>query len=195
MSKWLVADYYENFRCKCEKCRHSCCHGWQIPVSKDEYLELVNQECDEELRHRLDVSFITPEYIDENRYRVISFNYLGDCPMNKDGLCEVHKKLGETYLPKTCRLYPRSLKNINGINTACCSSSCEAVIEALLNENKLSIKEIEMDAVASLSYTVDSDIKEELNDFEIIMEDDNRSIVERISDRLCHNKWMIFDEK
>jgi len=109
------------------------------------------------MRHRLDVGFKEPELVDEQRYRIISFNYLGDCPLQKNGLCEIHRNFGEDNLPKICRLYPRSLKKVNNQRVGCCSSSCERVVE-LLMEKGFTLKEIELDEKESLSYSVDEDI-------------------------------------
>lgn len=166
--KWLTTDYYKDFKCKCSACRHSCCHGWQIPITRKEYEQLISLECNEEMRHRLDVSFITPDYIDENRYRILSFNYSGDCHLQKDGLCLIHKEKGETSLPRVCRLYPRSLKKINDKNTAVCSSSCEAVVEMLLKDSYMQLKYEELNEHSEIEYKVDNEVIEELNKCEEI---------------------------
>jgi len=179
-TKWLMPTYYKDFKCKCGACRHSCCHGWQIDLSRDEYLKIISQECDEDLRHRFDIGFKAPDFVDENVYRIISFNYLGDCPIQKNGLCEIHKNFGEGTLPKICRLFPRSLKRINDFNTACCSSSCEAVVELLMNDEPLKLISDYLNETPSLEYTVDEKIKFELNHFEEIMEDQSISIDKRI---------------
>lgn len=179
---WLMPSYYNSFKCKCEKCRHTCCHGWQIPISKKEYERLITIDCDENMRHRLDVSFKVPDYIDENRYRIISFNYLGDCPIQKDGLCKIHSELGEESLPKICRLYPRSLKKVNNRLIACCSSSCERVIEMLLESDSLNLIEVAMDEEPSLSYDVDEDIIKQLLKFHELMKDRSTSLKRSIID-------------
>lgn len=180
-NKWLVPSYFKDFKCKCDKCRHTCCHGWQIPLKKEEYLKLISLNADENLRHRLDVSFITPDYIDEDHYRIISFNYLGDCPLQSNGLCLVQASQGEKLLPKVCRLYPRSLKKINGQLVASCSSACEAVVEKLLNEKALDLEYIEYDGEPSLSYEIDEDLVSELNNFESIVRN-SKSLVKGIED-------------
>lgn len=139
-------------------------------------------ECDENLRHRLDISFKEPDIIDENRYRIISFNYLGDCPIQKDGLCSIHGDLGESYLPKICKLYPRSLKKVNGTLIACCSSSCERVVEMLLEESIFDMKEEELDAEPSLVYDVDLDVMKQLTNFHDMMKDRSTSLKRSIID-------------
>ena len=177
---WLMPSYYEEFSCKCEKCRHSCCHGWQIPLTKQEYERLITMECDDSLRRRLDVSFKEPDIIDENRYRIISFNYLGDCPIQKDGLCTIHSELGEKSLPKICRLYPRSLKQVNNLLIACCSSSCERVVELLLQSDSLNIINKPLDVKPSISYEVSEDIVKDISLFQDIMKDRSTTLRDSI---------------
>lgn len=58
----------------------------------------------------------------------------------EDGLCMLHKECGEDVLPEICRVYPRSMKREGGVNQACCSSSCEAVIEILMDEKQLHLR-------------------------------------------------------
>jgi len=171
-----MPSYYKDFKCKCEKCRHSCCHGWQIPLSKEEYERLITMNCDENLRHRLDISFKEPDIIDDDRYRIISFNYVGDCPIQKDGLCNIQSELGEECLPKICRLYPRSLKMVNDKLIACCSSSCERVIEMLIEEDDFKMVNEELDVEPSLTYKVDGDVLKQIEVFQKIMKDRNTSL-------------------
>lgn len=143
---WLEPDYYENFRCKCGSCRNCCCNGWDIAVSMQEYFRLIGMECSEELHHKLECAFRMPEKPSPQHYRLISPNWLGECPMrDEDGLCMLQKECGESALPEICRVYPRSLKQESRIYQACCSNSCEAIIELLLQEDQLRFHFCEMD--------------------------------------------------
>ncbi len=70
-------------------------------------------ECSEELNRRVQGAFVMPDFVSDDIYRYVSFNWLGNCPIQDKGLCALHREKGEGYLPKICRLYPRSLKQIN----------------------------------------------------------------------------------
>ena len=35
--KTVVPDYYPAFRCKADKCEHTCCAGWEIDIDDDTY--------------------------------------------------------------------------------------------------------------------------------------------------------------
>ncbi|MBR3352286.1 MAG: hypothetical protein IKG35_09260 [Erysipelotrichaceae bacterium] len=59
-SIWLHPQYYTLFSCKADKCRHSCCSSWKIPVSRREYERLINMECSDELYRRVQQAFEVP---------------------------------------------------------------------------------------------------------------------------------------
>lgn len=158
---WLETDYYENFRCKGGACRSSCCEGWQIALGMKEYFNLIGMECSDEMHHRLECAFRVPENPSPEHFRVISPNWQGRCPLHgEDGLCMLQVECGEAALPEICRIYPRSLKNESGVNQACCSASCEAVVELLLQEEKLNFRLAEMDAEPEISENMDTDLLE-----------------------------------
>lgn len=138
MSKTLVnvPDYYPKFQCKCGDCRSTCCSGWGICFSMEEYFRLLGLPASDELRHRIDGTMsLLPDATPE-RYAQLNPNWLGRCPMQReDGHCALQRELGEEVLPKVCRLYPRGLRT--AFDTKCsCSNSCEAVIEQFFNRTE-----------------------------------------------------------
>lgn len=144
MSPWLKTDYFDDFQCKCGDCRHSCCRGWQINVNEQEYFRLIGMNCSDELHHRLECAFSQPQRPTEACYRTIAPNWLGQCHMlAEDGLCMLHRECGAAALPQVCNFYPRSLKRIGNFQLACCSGSCEKVIELLLSQDRLQLLEHE----------------------------------------------------
>ncbi len=84
--KWFVPSYYPDFRCKADRCRSTCCSNWQIPVSHKEYNRLVTMERTEDLDRRIQSAFVVPKNASEERYRLISFNWLGFCPIQEKAL-------------------------------------------------------------------------------------------------------------
>lgn len=129
-------EYFAEFACKCGDCRATCCHGWGIALSQDEYFRVMSTDCSPELRRRLDVAFKpatnpapTPE-----RYALISYNWLGKCPIQTDeGLCLLHKEYGEEAIPEICRRYPRMYR-IAPTHECCTSTSCEYTLELLYKD-------------------------------------------------------------
>ncbi|MBQ1877342.1 MAG: hypothetical protein II161_00865, partial [Erysipelotrichaceae bacterium] len=104
--KWIVPEYYPDFKCKMSDCRHTCCQGWRIPVSFREYSRLIGIPCSRKLRERIDVAFAEPETVSEERYRWISYDWQGRCRLLKDGLCLLCVENWAECLPAICDLYP-----------------------------------------------------------------------------------------
>ena len=149
---WLEPDYFADFHCKGGACRSSCCSGWDIAVDRNDYFRLIGLNCSEDLHRKLECAFRTPEYPTPERFRLISPNWLGRCPLQReDGLCALQCECGEAALPEICRVYPRSFKREGSNLQACCSNSCEAVVERLMEEERLSFRLVEMDAPVEIS--------------------------------------------
>ena len=135
--KYLVPEYYKDFKCKNGECRHSCCDGWPIRISTKEYYHLLGIKCSDELRGRLDFALKICLEPSNGSYKQISTDWHGICMLHRDdGLCAIQAELGECCLPEVCQLYPRSTKNLGEIYNGSCSNSCEAVVELLLNYKK-----------------------------------------------------------
>ena len=180
--RWLVPSYYPNFQCKADKCRHSCCSSWHIPITRQEYYRLITMECSDELNRRIQYAFIVPETVSDECYRYISFNWLGECPIQEKGLCYLHREKGEDYLPRVCRLYPRSLKKINDQKVASCSSSCEKVVEMLYEMDSLEMIEIEMAETPQLLYSLNEEDIKQIISFQDIIRDETTSLAQSIAD-------------
>ena len=126
-------EYDARFHCKGGACRSSCCTGWGISLTQDEYFRLLGMACSPALRARLDVAFHPAPDPTPQRYALISPNWQGDCPLHDaDGLCMLQKECGEDALSSICRYYPRTLKQAGGAMEGGCSNSCEAVVELLM---------------------------------------------------------------
>ena len=178
---WLAPAYYKDFCCKVEKCRHTCCSNWLIPVSKQEYYKLITIECSEDLSRRIQNTFVVPETVSDSCYRFISFNWLGNCPLNNEGFCRLHREKGEECLPEVCRLYPRSLKQINDVKIASCSSSCERVVEMLRENNALNIGEIKLSEEPKLFYQIDEEDIRKMMVFDDLLKKDDEALADKIA--------------
>ena len=100
MARIIAPDYYRDFRCIADKCRHSCCIGWEIdidPATREKYRRVPG-----DFGARLNASIEDGE--------VSSFR-LGEgerCPMlNPNGLCDLITELGEDHLCQICADHPR----------------------------------------------------------------------------------------
>ena len=103
--KLNAPDYYKKFKCIAEKCRHSCCIGWEIDIDSDtlEYYEELcedfpkNPVCE---RLRKCVSF------GEDAHFILTEK--DRCPfLNESGLCDIITQFGEDALCDICADHPR----------------------------------------------------------------------------------------
>ncbi len=132
----LVPDYYSEFSCKMGACRTTCCEGWPISHSEQDYWNLLGVECSESLRHKLDCAMRVLDYPLPEEYAQITPDYRGKCPLQMpDGRCGLQVELGENTLASICRLYPRGIRPETSPECSC-ANSCEAVLELLLRREQ-----------------------------------------------------------
>ncbi len=127
--KTFVPEYYNNFKCIADKCRHSCCIGWEIDIDGktfDKYMKVKGrfgerlQKC---ISKGKESCFILGE--DER------------CPfLNHNNLCDIYIELGEENLCDICKDHPR-FRNFFGsrleMGLGLC---CEAATELILSWEK-----------------------------------------------------------
>lgn len=96
-----VPDYYPEFCCIAEKCRHSCCVGWEIDIDEESLARF--KTIGGEIGRRLKEDIIEGE--DGASFRLKP----GDrCPfLNERGLCDLIIELGEESLCQICADHPR----------------------------------------------------------------------------------------
>ena len=111
-------DYYKEFRCKADKCLHTCCAGWLVGIDEE---SLSRFEEDPEIKRKIsDGCFVMgPD---------------GRCPfLRNDNLCEMILKHGEDYLCDICKEHPRFYNTFDdhieaGIGLVC-EEACRLVLE------------------------------------------------------------------
>ena len=159
--KIKVPDYYKDFTCKCGECRHSCCMGWRVTVSQDEYFRLLGMDCTPDVRHRIDCALLILKNPSPDRFAEIKHNYLGRCPLQRDdGLCTLQRDCGEEALPAVCRLYPRNIIYCT-MGKGACANSCEKTVELLVaKKDSLNVEETDS------PYAVIVDVPEEERDLQ-----------------------------
>ncbi|HIX91706.1 MAG TPA: flagellin lysine-N-methylase [Firmicutes bacterium] len=130
-----VPDYFPQFTCKCGDCRSTCCGGWGISLSLDEYLRLIGIDCTPELRRRLDTAFHIADNPSPERYALVTPRWDGHCPLQReDGLCMLQRECGEDMLPAVCRYYPRAPRTYPCFECST-SASCERTLELLFESD------------------------------------------------------------
>ena len=126
----IDAEIYSEFTCKADKCKHSCCRGWEIDIDEDtlEYYKGLDSELGCEIRQNID-------WGEEPFFKLTPDER---CPFLKDcGLCKIIEELGEEGLCDICRLHPRFFESVNDHNLAGVGLSCEKAAELLFEKDSL----------------------------------------------------------
>ena len=129
--KLRVPDYYDEFQCIADKCSDNCCiGGWEIDIDEDTYERY--QQMSGETGEKLRSSIIQTEDGDYC-FRLID----GRCPMlTEEGLCVVHKELGEKYLGVVCSQFPRYSEYYGTIKESGIGMACEEAARKKKKKNR-----------------------------------------------------------
>ena len=125
--KLFAPEYYKDFKCIADRCRHSCCIGWEIDVDGDtmEKYRSLKGEYGKEIIESIDESE-TPHF------RLVAKER---CPhLDEKGLCKIITELGEGYLCHICREHPRFYNDTPygkdvGLGMAC-EEACRLILSS-----------------------------------------------------------------
>lgn len=118
-------DFYDNFTCIADKCRHSCCLGWEIDIDDDSLRRFmaVEGEFGEYMRRNIELE-PSPHFVLGKDER---------CPfLRGDGLCRMILTLGEDSICDICREHPRFYNELPGRLEAGLGLCCEEAARLLL---------------------------------------------------------------
>ncbi len=123
----VTPDYYKEFKCIADRCRHSCCVGWEIDID-DTALKKYNA-LNGDFADRLQdcISFEdTPHFkLDANER----------CPfLNGNGLCDIITNIGEDMLCQICSDHPRFRNFYSDFAEMGLGLCCEAAAEIILTK-------------------------------------------------------------
>ena len=117
--------YYEQFKCIADRCRHSCCVGWEIDVDADTlaYYQALEGEIGTRIRAGLAQG-------EEGAYFAMCE---GRCPnLDEKGLCRIISALGEEALCDICREHPRFYNEVGEDLEVGLGAACEAAAALIL---------------------------------------------------------------
>lgn len=117
---------YDNFKCTAEKCRYTCCTGWDIGVDEATYEKWKKGETTTESI----LKKVESRKYGKGEAYFVQKETKEACPfLDNKGLCEIIKNNGEDYLALTCRTFPR-IENILGKSKELSlSCACPEVVE------------------------------------------------------------------
>ena len=145
----LKEVFYDDFSCIADRCSFTCCEDWEISIDHDTYNKWLE---DEEQSGSIGRNVrITKRRKDIEYY--IKMGPHKRCPfLNRAGLCNIVIDHGDTYLPKTCRVFPRQENNLMDLHEYSLSCACPSVVD-IINDLKGKV---------SFTYEGDESIRDNL---------------------------------
>lgn len=134
--KIRVPEYFLSFRCIADKCRDSCCIGWEIDVDEQTRAKYASLECD-----------LGREIAEKTSHGCFPLTENGRCSfLDERGLCRIISTLGEGYLCDICREHPRYYGVGDGVIDGGLGLGCEEAARIILSLKELPcLIEIEKD--------------------------------------------------
>ncbi len=99
--KLYTPNYYKNFKCIAEKCKHNCCIGWEIDIDEDtyEYYQTIKGKFSKRFKN---------DIVLNDGCAGFRLDGKGRCAfLNKNNLCDIILNLGEDALCQICSDHPR----------------------------------------------------------------------------------------
>ncbi len=135
-------NYYQAFECIADRCRHSCCIGWEIGIDRETY----------EVYKQIGSISDTVRMCEDGPSFVLRED--GRCPhLNERGLCNIILSYGESCLSEICRNHPRFFNILPrgrievGIGIVC-EEACRLILEDATPFSLSKIEEVEEEAPA-----------------------------------------------
>ena len=168
----LAPKYYLDFSCIADKCKHSCCIGWEIDVDEqtmNKYSSMKG-EYSENIRNSIEMGDAPHFKLAEN----------DRCPhLNEKGLCKIILNCGENCLCEICREHPRFYNFTNAGKEVGLGMSCEAACNLILSSDNFDEFVVISEDEKPIEIT-EFDATEERNKIYQILRKDNLTLGEKI---------------
>lgn len=168
----LAPKYYLDFSCIADKCKHSCCIGWEIDVDEqtmNKYSSMKG-EYSENIRNSIEMGDAPHFKLAEN----------DRCPhLNEKGLCKIILNCDENYLCDICREHPRFYNFTNAGKEVGLGMSCEAACNLILSSDNFDEFVVISEDEKPIEIT-EFDATEERNKIYQILRKDDFTLSEKI---------------
>ena len=144
--------YYKKFVCSADKCKHSCCIGWEIDVDD------VTLKKYQTSKHGYGKKIVDSiDFAETPHFRLCEGER---CPhLNESGLCNIILSIGEDHLCDICREHPRFYHDTIRGKEVGLGMACEEACRLILASDDYA----QFDAIEEL------DIEEENFDFNALL--------------------------
>ena len=165
--KIRVPKYFTDFKCIADKCRDSCCIGWEIDVDETARQKYESLDCD-----------IGREITEKTSHGYFPLQENGRCAfLDGKGLCRIISTLGEGYLCDICREHPRYYNVAGGVTEGGLGLGCEEAARIILAQSELP-ETVEIEHTAPILDEENTEVSEKIRDalFGAIFTEDVRNI-------------------
>ncbi|WP_160686621.1 flagellin lysine-N-methylase [Clostridium sp. C2-6-12] len=122
----LKITNYDKFKCIADKCKFTCCDGWDVSIDADTYNKWKKDNCTQIL------SKIKMEKSESVAGYFINKENHEPCPfLDTQGLCQIVKNHGEEYISSTCHKFPRIENKFEVRSEFSLSCACPEVVEII----------------------------------------------------------------
>lgn len=172
--KLIAPDYYPTFRCIADKCRHSCCIGWEIdidPETRERYRH-VSGTFGERLNASIEDGEVSSFRLDEHER----------CPMlNPSGLCDLITELGEAHLCQICADHPRFRSFFTDRTELGLGLCCEAAARLILTRaTPMRLITLEDDSESAVLPEDEAELLALRDELIALMQDDSQPLQTRL---------------
>lgn len=126
----FVPSYYLSFACTADRCRHTCCKGWEIDIDADTYAEYkkVPGPFGKRLSAGIFEDMDGAHFILDDEER---------CPfLNHQNLCDIILELGKDSLCQICADHPRFRNFFDSRTEIGLGIACESACNLILGYDK-----------------------------------------------------------
>ena len=126
--KLYAPKYYKQFNCIADKCKHSCCIGWEIDIDSETLgkYNSLSAEASESILNSID-------FCNSPHFKLLDNKRCQN--LDENGLCTIIKSMGEDYLCDICREHPRFYNFTNRGKEVGIGMSCEEACRIILSSD------------------------------------------------------------
>lgn len=141
VTRSLEPRHFAAFRCIGADCEDTCCDGWAVTIDKptfEKYQQCPDPQWRASFQNLVAINSASPTDYDYARIQLRSTT----CPFLSDGLCSIHKNLGEEYLSVTCASFPRVWNIVDDVLEKSLDLGCpEAARRVLLDTESMTFEQ------------------------------------------------------
>ena len=103
---YIKPHFYDQFHCIADRCPDTCCAGWQILIDEESLEKYSSIEGGFGNRMLTSIDWEEGAFLQFDRR--CSF-------LNEEKLCDLYEEMGEEFLCRTCREYPRHTEEFENV--------------------------------------------------------------------------------